>query len=141
VKILARRPNEAVVLLVDTSIWIDVFAKPSRIDLAAVAPMDEIATCLPVIQEVLAGFREDRAYRLARGAMLALPRVESPMPEDIYLAASDLYRAARRAGFTVRSGVDCVIAACAIRNELTVLHRDRDFDALARVSGLSVKRV
>lgn len=128
-------------LLVDTSVWIEVFAKPRRIDLNAVASMDDIATCLPIVQEVLAGFRDDRAYRLARGAMLALPRVESPMPEEVYVGAADLYRAARRAGVTVRSGVDCVIAACAIRNDLTVLHRDRDFDALARVSPLSARRV
>jgi hypothetical protein len=32
-------------------------------------------TCLPVIQEVLQGFGEERAYRLAREAMLALPVV------------------------------------------------------------------
>jgi hypothetical protein len=41
----------------------------------------------------------------------------------------------------VRSGVDCLIAACAIRHGLTVLHHDRDFDAIARVSPLSAKRI
>ncbi|MFO0682809.1 MAG: PIN domain-containing protein [Sandaracinus sp.] len=128
-------------LLVDTSVWIEVFARPARIDLTTVAPMDEIATCLPVVQEVLAGFRDDRAFRLARGAMLALPIVESPMSQDVFLGAADLYRAARRAGITVRSSVDCVIASCALRNGLTVVHRDRDFDALARVSALDVRRV
>jgi predicted nucleic acid-binding protein len=35
---------------------------------------------------------------------------------------------------TVRSGVDCLIAACAIRNQLEVLHSDRDFAALARAA-------
>lgn len=128
-------------LLVDTSVWIEVFAKPARIDLVSVASMDEIATCLPVVQEVLAGFRDDRAHRLARDAMLALPLVESPMPDEVFLGAADLYRAARRAGITVRSSVDCLIATCAIRHGLTVLHRDRDFHALARVSALSVRRV
>jgi predicted nucleic acid-binding protein len=42
---------------------------------------------------------------------------------------------------TVRSGVDCLIAACAIRNGLAVLHHDRDFDALARVSPLESRRL
>jgi hypothetical protein len=36
----------------------------------------------------------------------------------------------------VRSGVDCLIAACAIRHGLTVLHRDRDYPVLAKVSPL-----
>jgi hypothetical protein len=47
-----------------------------------------------------------------------------------------LYRAARRAGLTVRSSVDCLIAACAIRHGLTVLHRDRDLPVLAKISPL-----
>jgi len=46
---------------------------------------------------------------------------------------------ARRSGFTVRSGVDCLIAACALRHGLMVLHHDRDFDALARVSSLTAR--
>jgi predicted nucleic acid-binding protein len=68
--------------------------------------------------------------------MLAFPVVESPLSERIFLDAVDLYRTARRNGLTVRSSVDCVIAACALRNNLTVLHRDRDFTSLAKISGL-----
>jgi len=52
-----------------------------------------------------------------------------------------LYRAARRQGLTVRSSVDCLIAACALRNGLTVLHRDRDYPLLAKVSGLQQRAV
>jgi len=36
--------------------------------------------------------------------------------------------------------VDCLIAACAVRHGLTVLHHDRDFDLLARVSALDARR-
>jgi predicted nucleic acid-binding protein len=103
--------------------------------------MDQVVTCLPVIQEILQGFDDQRAYRLAREAMFAFPVVESPLSEQVFELAVDLYRSARRAGLTVRSGVDCLIGACAVRNYLTVLHRDRDFDALARVSRLEVYRV
>jgi hypothetical protein len=69
--------------------------------------------------------------------MVALPIVESPLGPDVVLQAVDLYRSARRRGLTVRSGADCVIAACAIRSQLEVLHYDRDFDALARISALT----
>ncbi len=34
----------------------------------------------------------------------------------------------------MRSSVDCLIAVCAIRNDLTLLHHDRDFDQLARIA-------
>ncbi|MFN2239284.1 MAG: PIN domain-containing protein [Thermoanaerobaculia bacterium] len=123
-------------LLVDTSAWIEVFRKPQRLDLEAFGGLDEVVTCLPVIQEVLQGFADPRAYRTAREAMLALPRVESPLGEEVFLEAVDLYRTARRAGVTVRSSIDCLIAVCALRHDLTVLHRDRDFSTLAKVSPL-----
>lgn len=47
----------------------------------------------------------------------------------------------RRAGVTVRSGVDCLIAACAFRHGVTVLHRDRDFATSARVAPLNQRDV
>lgn len=123
-------------LLVDTSAWIEVFRKPPRLGLDEVGGLDEIATCLPIVQEVLQGFFDESAFRIARDAMLSLPCVESTLPLARFEEAADLYRAARRAGFTVRSGVDCLIAACALRHGLTVLHKDRDFGVLAMVSPL-----
>ena len=123
-------------VLVDTSVWIDVFRKGTRFKLESVVDMDDVVTCLPVIQEVLQGFREDQAFVLARDALLSFPVVESPLRTELVLEATQIYRAARRAGLTIRSGVDCLIAACAIRNGLSVLHRDRDFDLIARVSSL-----
>ncbi|MCH7825724.1 MAG: PIN domain-containing protein [Acidobacteria bacterium] len=90
------------------------------------------------MQEVLQGIRDPAAHAVVREAMLALPMVESPMPLAVYLEAADLFRTARRAGFTVRSSVDCLIAACAQRHSLAVLHRDRDFDALAKVAAIEV---
>ena len=128
-------------LLVDTSAWIEVFRRPSRLDLRDVEDADEIVTCLPVVQEVLQGFRDERAYRLAPDAMLALPVLESPLRAEVFVEAADLYRGARRAGLTVRSSVDCLIAACAIRHDVTVLHTDRDYDALAKVAPLRVRRL
>jgi len=122
--------------LVDTSAWIEVFRRPSRLDIETVVDFDEIVTCQPVIQEVLQGFVDESAYRLAREAMLALPIVECPLDMRLVGDAVDLFRAARRAGVQVRSGVDCLIAACAIRHGLTILHDDRDFASLARISPL-----
>ena len=126
------------VLLVDTSVWIEVFRRPSRIRLEP-ADLEEMTTCLPIVQEVLQGFTDDRAYRIARDALFALPMVESPLGHEVFEDAVGLYRAARRAGVAIRSSVDCLIAACAIRRGLTVLHRDRDFDELAHVSPLRAR--
>ena len=127
--------------LVDTSVWIEVFRGRRPLDLPSLVPFDDIVTCLPVIQEVLQGFGDERAYRVAREAMLALPAVESPLRMDLVEEAVGLYRTARKRGLTVRSSVDCLIAACALRHDLEVLHRDRDFTAIARVSQLRQRSV
>ncbi|MBI3770003.1 MAG: PIN domain-containing protein [Deltaproteobacteria bacterium] len=128
-------------ILVDTSVWIATFRRRDPLALSDVCDFDDVATCLPVIQEVLQGFTDERAYRIARDAMYALPIVESPLGSAVFATAVDLYRAARKAGRVVRSSVDCLIAACALGHNLEVLHRDRDFVSLAAVSGLRERSV
>ena len=128
-------------VLVDTSVWIEVFRKPPRLDLERLVDFDDVVTCLPVVQEVLQGFDAEAAFIRAREALTALPIVEVPLGRDVFLQAVDLYRAARRQGVTVRSGTDCLIAVCALRNHLEVLHYDRDFDALASISALRVRNI
>jgi predicted nucleic acid-binding protein len=102
---------------------------------------EEIVTCLPVIQEVLQGIDDERAFQVARRAFEDIPILDSPLPPSVYDEAVTLYRSGRRAGITIRSSVDCLIAASAIRNGATVLHVDRDFTHLARVSRLKAKRI
>ena len=93
--------------LVDTSVWVEVFARPARRRLEDEVPLDEVVTALPIVQEVLQGFRDERAYRTARDSMLAFQIVEPEMRADLFIEAAQVYRTARRAGFTVRSSVDC----------------------------------
>jgi predicted nucleic acid-binding protein len=129
------------VLLVDTSVWIEVFRRDTTFRLESVADLEEVVTCLPVIQEVLQGFRDERAFQVARESMYALPIVESPLKSAVFDEAIDLYRRSRQAGVTVRSSIDCLIAACALRHRLTIVHRDRDFNGLARVCPLDARDI
>jgi predicted nucleic acid-binding protein len=124
------------VILLDSSVWIASFQRRDPIDLDAMLDLDDVVTCLPVVQEVLQGFRDEGAFRIAQASMLSFPMVESPMGQDVFIDAVALYRTARRSGVTVRSSVDCLIAACGLRHDLEVVHRDRDYPALARVSAL-----
>ncbi|HZO13770.1 MAG TPA: PIN domain-containing protein [Polyangiaceae bacterium] len=123
-------------VLVDTSVWIATFRKRRPLDLEGVVDLEDVVTCLPIVQEVLQGFRDEAAYRKAREAMLSFPRVDDPLHYAVFEEAVDLYRTARRRGITVRSSIDCLIAASALRHDLEVLHRDRDYAALASVSRL-----
>jgi predicted nucleic acid-binding protein len=127
------------VYLVDSSIWILTFRKSNPLQIESHVDLEEIVTCLPVIQEVLQGFRDENAFRIAREAMFSFPIVESPLSQEVYSQAVDLFRSARRSGVTIRSGIDCLIAACALRNRLTIFHKDRDYKHLAKFSALEVK--
>jgi predicted nucleic acid-binding protein len=55
-----------------------------------------------------------------------------------YEAAAGLYRRCRRAGETVRKLTDCLIAVVAMRAGAPLLHRDQDFDVIARHAPLRV---
>lgn len=126
-------------ILADTSAWVEFLrATGSEVDEAmTVAVRDPGALAVPdvVRLELLAGAgSEVEAEELARllERFVAAPTL-SPGDHDV---AAGLYRSARRGGETVRSLVDCLVAAIALRLGLVVLARDRDFAALARVSDL-----
>lgn len=123
--------------LVDTSAWVEFFQRSRHWTLDDLAPdPDRIVTCLPVIQEVLQGIDDDRYFAIARDALYSLPCIDAPLSSDVIDRAVELYRQTRRVGVTIRSSVDCLIAASALHHGLTVVHCDRDFAAIARVTGL-----
>jgi len=63
------------------------------------------------------------------------------MPLERFEEAAQLYLRCRDAAFTIRKATDCLIAACAMAHAATILHRDRDFDHIARVAPLRTIRV
>jgi predicted nucleic acid-binding protein len=72
------------VLLIDTSVWVEVFRRGTTFHLESVADLEDAVTCLPVVQEVLQGFRDERAFQLARESLYALPIVESPLERGVF---------------------------------------------------------
>ena len=127
--------------LIDTSVWIRHFAKADPFDLRDICSVNERIMCLPVYQEILQGISDHKTFQVIRDSLDAAPFVEDPLERRVFQEAANLYRMARRQGLTIRSSVDCIIAACAIGNNLTVLHRDRDFPALAKISVLKERGV
>ncbi|MGD9957214.1 MAG: PIN domain-containing protein [Candidatus Nanopelagicales bacterium] len=129
-------------LLIDSSVWIALFrggATEIRERLASAATQGaRLATCEPVSLELLAGATERSLPRLER-LVDGLAVLDSDPHVDFRTAAA-LSRASRAQGRTVRSLMDCLIAAVAIRHDAVLVHRDRDFDALAAVSSLRAER-
>lgn len=127
-------------ILVDTSIWIDLLAPVPRHRIRQDAVL-RFVTCGPVVQEVLQGLRPSPQAAAFRNALLALRILSDPTPLSLYIAAADIYSQGRQRGITLRSSVDCLIAAIAIENGVPVLHKDRDFDAIARYTTLKVVKL
>ena len=127
-------------ILVDSSVWIDYLRRkdsPARALLIAGMKARTLATTDVVVMEVLAGpTSEEIATRYSR-LLAGCDFLPQSSPDDAEHAAR-LFRACRRAGETPRSLIDCIVAAIAIRNELPVLHRDRDFAVLARHTSLQL---
>jgi predicted nucleic acid-binding protein len=124
------------VILVDTSIWIDLL-RNGRADAAAERVANHV-TCGPVLQEVLQGLPDDAISQHFRDAFLVMPRLDDPLPVHVFLEAAEIYQAGRRKGYTVRSTIDCLIAAIAIRNAVPVWHKDHDFNVISRFTPLRV---
>lgn len=127
--------------LVDTSAWIRHFSKKDSFDLRSICGPDDRVLCPPVYQEIFQGIREDAVLQDLKSILGAAEMVENPMTLDVWAEAADLHRVARRRGLTIRSSVDCLVAVCALRHRLTVVHHDRDYEALAQVSALKTLQV
>src|SRR2546427_11285200 len=122
-------------ILVDTSVWIELLngRRPATLH---EDDLPELATCPPVLQEIFQGLKPGSASEEFRRDFLALPMLSAPVPLELFLDAADIYRQGRRKGVTIRSSVDCLIAAIAIENRVPVWHRDRDFTAISRYTPL-----
>jgi predicted nucleic acid-binding protein len=128
------------VIVVDSSIWIDYFAsreRPAGRRLEQLLDDGETPHLLEIIvTEVLQGFRSDRQFELARGALGRLPRIRLSMAT--WVGAAKLFRRLRARGLTVRSTIDCVIAQACIESGASLMTADREFDDLARHSKLKL---
>ena len=62
-----------------------------------------------------------------------------PSGSSLYFRAAEVYRALRQAGRTVRSTIDCIIAAIAEENGCYLLARDRDMHVILSSGVITAK--
>ncbi len=128
-------------LLLDTSLWIDFTRSRSPAPLKQfIAPyvLDPAAHLAePVLFEVLRSARPEEA-RLLEAQFDVLPCL--PTPKDLWQRAIALGQACRQAGRTVFS-LDLLVAAVAMHHDAVVVSFDADFEAIASVSALRLKRL
>ena len=127
-------------ILIDTSAWIEYFRATGSSSAIEVRRLlaeqaDQVAMCEPVAMEILSGAVDDAAHTKLERLVNGLPSLIVDAAVD-FRTAAQIYRAARRAGQTIRSINDCLIAAVAIRHSANIVHRDADFDVIVAMTGL-----
>lgn len=126
------------VVLVDTSVWINFFkARETEASLFLKNNQSNIiiATCPTIVQEVLQGIITDADEQIVKLYFDYLTRLVED-PYHIAEEAADLYRTLRKKGVIVKKPNDCLIASYAMRNEVALLHDDKDFRLIAKYSSL-----
>ncbi|GAB3026218.1 type II toxin-antitoxin system VapC family toxin [Mycobacterium bourgelatii] len=127
-------------ILIDTSAWIEYFRATGSSAALEVRRLlaeqtDQIAICEPIAMEILSGAIDDAAHAQLERLVNGLPSLDVNVALD-FRTAAQIYRAARRAGRTIRSINDCLIAAVAIRHNAHVVHRGADFDVIVAMTCL-----
>ncbi len=123
--------------LVDTSVWIDYLrqrqTRPATW-LEQILDRDYPFGITGVIyQEILQGADSEASYQRLEAYFSTQVFFHPRDPVASHAEAARLYFRCRRAGVTLRSAVDCLIAQVAVEHDLLILHNDRDFDLLASV--------
>lgn len=128
------------VILVDTSIWIEHLRRTqsrAHLEFRELVTTDpaRITTCEPVAMELLAGPTDPFTVRRIEDQLGTLEDLVLDPSQD-FRAAAALARAVRRSGHTVRSLTDCLIAAIALRHDTPIWHCDEDYVRIADASDL-----
>jgi predicted nucleic acid-binding protein len=125
-------------ILVDTSVWIEILKdrkKKARESFQNIVADEPYGLCRFTQLELLQGAKEEREWRLLDEYLAGQTYLE--VREDTWRKAARIYFDLRRKGITVTSPIDCCIAQVAMDEKALLLHRDRDFEQIARLRPLS----
>ena len=127
-------------VIVDTTVWIDYLQgvrNPETDWLEAELDRQRLGLTDVILCEVLQGVRDEATATAVERQLLKL-EVFQTGGVDLAREAAKNYRTLRARGHTVRKTIDCLIATFCLREQHSLLHRDRDFDAFERLLNLSV---
>ncbi|MCL2637929.1 MAG: PIN domain-containing protein [Oscillospiraceae bacterium] len=124
-------------ILVETSVIID-YLKGNETPKSLL--FDKIITndldfCISALtyQEVLQGAKNEKEFEQLKSFFSTQIIISLPAEKSFFEQAAGIYFSLRRAGKTVRSTIDVIIAMQAIDGKHILLHDDRDFDAIAEM--------
>jgi len=121
-------------ILIDTSIWINVLGKKQSANYAntlqeLIAGRDIALTRFQQL-ELLQGCKSEREWLRLSEYLEGQNYLETK--SSTWKSAARIFYELRKKGITVRSPIDCCIAQIAIERRVLLIHNDRDFDVIAK---------
>jgi len=129
------------VILVDTSVWVEVLRdKTDRmVKVFRERTGDEIIAFSRFTQlELLQGAKNEQEWQRLDTYLSTQYYLEAT--ENTWRDAARIYFELRKNGITINSPIDCCIAQLAIETQVLLLHRDKDFERIARIRLLAAER-
>lgn len=129
-------------MLADTSVW-SLALRRSRLtggagtteELTRLVQSYRVVLIGAIRQELLSGIRFEEQYQKLQDRLRAFP--DLPLRTEDYELAARCFNRCRARGIQ-GSNTDFLICAVALSREIPVYTTDRDFDAYARVLGVSL---
>ncbi len=127
-------------VIVDTTVWVDYLQgveNPETDWLNTELDRQRLGLVDVILCEVLQGIREDVVARAVERSLLRLEIFETG-GVDLAQKSAGNYRTLRRRGHAVRKTIDCLIATFCLREQHSLLHRDRDWTPTNTASPIMV---
>ena len=125
-------------ILVDTSVLIDFLRGvegegPAKLQQVVDDGLPFGITEL-IYQELLQGAATARDFARLKEYLDTQTFYELKYGRESYARAARLYFDCRRAGYTLTSTIDCLIAETALEHNLILLHTDKDYERIRKVA-------
>ncbi len=128
-------------ILVDTSVWIEIFK--DKTGNVATAFQERIGSENYVLSrfnqlELLQGATDQKEWELLEDYLSTQYYLEAT--KRTWPEAARIYFELRRSGVTINSPVDCCIAQIALEHGAFLLHSDKDFERISKIRPLEQER-
>ncbi len=128
-------------ILVDTSVWVEVLRDRTgrMVKVFRERAGDEIIAFSRFTQlELLQGAKNEQEWQRLDTYLATQYYLEAT--ENTWRDAARIYFELRKNGITINSPIDCCIAQLTIETQVLLLHRDKDFERIARIRPLAAER-
>jgi predicted nucleic acid-binding protein len=122
----------------DSSVWVSYlhgYQTPHTLCLDQLIEKYKMTVPDLVLLEILRGVKSDSAAEAVALRFASFDIVNIGGQENVIAAAKN-YRMLRALGITIRGSVDVLIGTWCLKNEVSLLHNDRDFDMMEKHLGL-----